>query len=162
MDVRGLVLAGVGGGVSAGLVSAGLLAIGPGDVILDRQAALYVGDPSLLDRIAVHLVHSTFLAFVFVGFARRFVNQYVATMLALNRRSARLRRASMPAIERAGFGFLVVTGMGMVFGMIVWVGIGIGAFARSDPLGLGQLLASLLSTLVWGLLLGVSYDRYLL
>jgi hypothetical protein len=156
---RETVRSGVVGGLVAGLVLGLFLLLGTGGDQLRMQAALYIGDPTWWMGWLAHLAHSTALGLVYAAVVAAYTNWYVDLLLSFTRRSDRLTGAVMPLIRTFGIGTVVMSGMGLTFGLLVWLGFAASAVPLVLPTySFPQLDAiAVVGYLVYGLVLGTLY-----
>jgi fructose-specific phosphotransferase system IIC component len=152
---------GVVGGLFAGLLLGLFLLLGTGGDQLRMQADLYTADPAWWMGWLAHLAHSIALGLVYAAVVAAYTNWYVDLLLSFTRRSDRLTGAVMPLIRTFGIGTVVMSGMGLTFGLLVWLGLTGGAVPLvldSAEYPFPQLDAvAIVGYLVYGLVLGTLY-----
>jgi hypothetical protein len=158
---RKTVRSGVVGGLVAGLALGLFLLLGTGGDHLRMQAALYIADPTWWMGWLAHLAHSATLGLVYAAVVATYTNWYVDLLLSFTRRSDRLTGAVMPLVRTFGIGTVVMSGMGLTFGLLVWLGLAGGAVPLvldSAEYPFPQLDAvAVVGYLVYGLALGTLY-----
>lgn len=115
------VRSGLVGGFAGGLLLGVIFAVGADGSYLQMQGAVYLSGPGMGARWVAHLLHSTAFGALYALVAGTFTNWYVNRLLLVTRRSKRLTVVLMPVIRRFGIGTVVAAGMGLTYGLLVWV-----------------------------------------
>lgn len=158
---RETVRSGVVGGFVAGVLLGLFLLLGTGGDQLRMQAGLYVAEPTWWIGWLVHVAHSTVFGLLYAAVVAAYTNWYVDLLLSFTRRSDRLTGAVMPLIRKFGIGTVVMSGMGLTFGLLVWLSLAGGAVPLvldSTEYPFPQFDAvAVVGYLVYGLVLGTLY-----
>lgn len=118
-ELRGAAVGGLFGGVLLGIV---LQFSTP--VIYTIPKVYLVSTPSLVAGWVGLLFLAVIFGLIYASFVTKYVDQYIDTVLMLTTRSDAAKNLVMPLTNRFGMALVVTMAMGLIYGLVVGIGLG--------------------------------------
>lgn len=130
--------------------------------ILPAVGRMYMADTSALVGGWVALLFlCVVLGVLFAGIVTRYIDGYIQTVLALTTRSDIAKRSVLPLTNRFGMALVVTTAMGLIYGLVVGIGMGVVFVPLVTSVVLFPYLDGtlLVGFVLFGLILGGTYGE---
>jgi hypothetical protein len=130
--------------------------------MLPAMGRVYMLDsPSLVGGWVALLFLCAIFGVLFAAIVTRYIDDYIGTVLALTTRSEVAKKSVLPLTNRFGMALVVTTAMGLIYGLVVGIGLGTLLVPLLAPVVLFPYLdgSLLVGFILFGLILGGTYGE---
>lgn len=130
--------------------------------ILPAVGRMYMIDSSsIVGGWVVLLFVCLLLGVLFAGIVTKYIDGYIETVLVLTTRSDLAKKSVLPLTNRFGMALVVTTAMGLIYGLIVGIGLGVVLLSFLTSVALFPHLGGslLVGFILFGVILGGTYGE---